>query len=148
MKKRIAMSALMLIMGITSLLANNKDGINEKAVTNFQKEFRNATEVSWQFTAQFVKVSFTLQEQVFTAYYNEDGEKIAIARNLRSIELPMGLQEELKTSYADYWISDLFEMHLKDETAYYITIENADQKITLKSSGLRDWTHYRSKSKP
>ena len=147
MKKGIVMSAIVLFMGITSLFANDKNGINEKAVTNFQKEFQNATEVSWQFSSQFVKVSFSLNEQFFTAYYNEEGERLAIARNLRSLELPMGLLEELKSSYKNYWITDLFEMHTPDETAYYITVENADQKVTLKSVGLREWMRYKVKNK-
>jgi len=147
MKRRIVTSMMVIIVGITSAFANNREGISEKILSNFQKEFHNAKEVSWQAGEQFMKVSFTLDDQVFTAYYNEAGERLAIARNLRSSELPMGLREELRNSYGNYWISDLFEIHGKEEAAYYVTIENADFKITLKSVGMSDWIGFKKTEK-
>jgi hypothetical protein len=128
---------------MNGLMANGRVGINEKAVNSFQKEFRTATDVSWYSGSTYVKVSFTFNEQALTAFYNEEGERLAITRNLKSTELPMGLLEELKQSFANYWITDLFEYHGKEEAAYYITIENADHKITLKSLGMCDWIHFR-----
>ena len=128
-------------------MANTKEGINEKALTTFQKEFKNATEVNWETGNRYLRVSFTYNEQVLTAYYNEEGERLAVIRNIRTSELPMGLMENLKQSYSKYWISDLFEFNGKEEAAYYITIENADHKITLKSYGMQDWINFRKSDK-
>ena len=148
MKRRFVLVALVLFMGMSGVFANKLEGVNEKVLTSFQKEFVNAKEVSWESNSQFIKVSFKLNEQVFIAYYNVDGERLAIARNLRSLELPMTLQEELRQSYNNYWITDLFEFNGKDDAAYYVTIENADYRITLKSVGLTEWTTYKKTAKP
>ena len=147
MKKSILLIVTVLFVGMTSLMANNKEGINEKALTSFQKEFKNATEVQWESGNHYLRVSFSFNEQVLTAYYNEEGERLAVIRNIRTTELPMGLMENLKQSYSNYWISDLFEFHGREEAAYYITIENADHKITLKSCGMLDWISFRKSDK-
>ncbi len=147
MKKSIVLIVTVLFLGMTGLMANGREGFNEKAVSSFQKEFAKATEVSWQSGSNYLKVSFLFNEQMLTAFYNEDGERLAIVRNLRSNELPMALLEILKQSYNNYWITELFEFHGKEEAAYYITIENADYKITLKSLGMYDWVNFRKSEK-
>jgi hypothetical protein len=53
--------------------------------------------------------------------------------------LPHYLQKRLKRSLSNYWISDLFEITNHDETSYYVTLENADSKIVLKSENGSDW---------
>ena len=150
MKTRIILCALVMIIGVSSVTANeggDVKNVNEKAITSFQKDFKHATDVNWQSTTKFLKVSFTLNEQVYMAYYSEEGDRLAIARNISSNELPMGLQADLKNSYPGFWISDLFEIHGKEEAAYYVTIENADQRITLKSTGLSEWITYKRSEK-
>ena len=147
MKKSILLAAMMFVFGAGSLLANTVEGVSEKVLSSFQKEFVGAKEVSWQKGEEFVKVSFTLNEKIFIAYYNEEGEKLALVRNLSSLDLPLSLQESLKDSYSQYWITDLFEINGKDDSAYYITIENADVKITLKSIGMSAWTMYKKTNK-
>jgi hypothetical protein len=147
MKTRIVLSTLMLIITATLSLANTSGVINDKVLTSFKKEFAGAKEVNWETTSQFVKASFTWNEQVFTAYYNAEGDRLAIVRHLRSIELPMSLREQLKESYTSYWITDLFEIHGKEDSAYYVTIEDADRKITLKSVGISEWTTFRKEEK-
>jgi hypothetical protein len=147
MKRRIVLSALMLIITATLSLANKGGVINDKVLTSFKKEFAGAKEVNWETTSLFVKASFTWNEQVYTAYYNVDGDRLAIVRNLRSVDLPMSLREELKESYSNYWISDLFEIHGKEESAYYVTIEDADRKITLKSVGFNEWITFKKEDK-
>ena len=143
MKKRVALSGLAILFAMSLSFANQQGDVNQKAVTSFQKDFRHATNVNWQFNAQFIKVTFTLDEQVYFAYYNEEGERLALTRNVKSQELPMGLRAQLQESYQGYWISDLFEINAKEEAAYYVTIENADYKITLKSVGMSEWANYK-----
>jgi len=136
MKKRILLVAMVFAIGVSSVLANTVNGVNEKVLSSFQKEFAGAKDVYWQKGNDFLKVSFTLDGKVLFAYYNESGEKLALVRNITSFDLPLGLQMELKQQYSQYWITDLFDFNGQEDSAYYITIENADTKITLKSAGL------------
>jgi hypothetical protein len=50
----------------------------------------------------------------------------------------------LKREYDEYWISDLFEVSGNEGTAYYITLENANTKLVLKSSGGKGWDTFKT----
>ncbi|MEI2740668.1 MAG: hypothetical protein V9F01_17980 [Chitinophagaceae bacterium] len=71
--------------------------------------------------------------------YSENGELIGLTRYLSPADLPLALQANLKKNYEGYWVSDLFEASKNDGTNYYITLENADSKTVLKSSG-NNWS--------
>jgi len=61
--------------------------------------------------------------------------------------LPVNLQNNLKTTYSKYWISDLFEVANHDGTSYYVTLEDGDKKIVLKSANGSDWNTYKKDRK-
>jgi hypothetical protein len=147
MKKSIIMSALSLILLISSAFANNADGVSDKAIQAFKKEFSLANNVNWEITRSYVKVTFNLNSQVLFAYYTQEGERLAVMRNIVSSQLPITLFTSLKKSHADYWITDLFEVASDNEMAYYVTLENADHKITLRSWGTSGWSVYKKKEK-
>jgi hypothetical protein len=135
MKKMITMLVLATILIANSAFANNKETINEKVQSAFKQEFSQATTISWSKSDNYYKVEFSLNNDVMTAYYNENAEFMGVVRNLLSIELPIGLQLSLKKDYDNFWISDLFEYARKEESGYFVTIENTDTKIVLQSDG-------------
>lgn len=120
--------------------ANNTDIIvNENILASFSKQFENASDVQWTKTAVYAKASFTWNDQYLTAFYDEGGISIAIARNITRKDLPVILQTTLANEYSAYWISDLFEYTTKDNNKYYLTIESADKKIMLESVNNNYW---------
>jgi|ERR1035438_2282319 hypothetical protein len=146
MKKRILIFAL-LLTGISYSFANKNDSINKKAVTSFNKEFVNARDIKWERKNGFVLATFCLNNEVMFAYYTTEGEMMAIARNMLSDKLPVPKLLNLHKDYSGYWISDLFEVSTSEGIAYYVTVENADLKITLKSSGVENWETYSREEK-
>jgi hypothetical protein len=146
MKRTIITLALSLILG-TASFANNEETINAKAEQSFKKEFAQAKDVSWQKAGEMVKATFTLNERVLFAYYSESGDLIAITRNITTDQLPISLQTSLRKNFSGYWVSDLFEMVSGGQTNYYITVENADQKVVLKSEDFGSWSTYRKEKK-
>lgn len=147
MKKAILICMLSMVVAISSAFANKAEGVNDRILNNFKKEFVQARDISWEVNKEFVKATFSLNDQVLYAYYTPTGERIALIRNLRTNQIPMHLVNRLKKSFSDYWVTDLFEIAGSDETAYYVTVENADMKITLKSVGTTDWTTYKKVEK-
>ena len=146
MKRTIFALALSLVLG-TASFANNDESINERAAQSFKKEFAQAKDVSWQKTGDMIRATFTLNERVLFAYYNQSGELMAITRNITTDQLPIALQTLLRKNYAEYWVSDLFEMVSGGQTNYYITLENADHKVVLKSEDFGSWATYRKEKK-
>jgi hypothetical protein len=143
MKKVMAGLVLGAILFVNSAFAHKSETVNEKVQAAFKQEFVQAKEVNWNRTDNYLKAVFKLNGAVLSAYYTEDGELIGVMRNLLSTELPINLQTSLKKEYNDYWITDLFEFARQDATVYFITVENADQVITLQSTDGFTWSTFR-----
>jgi len=147
MNKIILSIATVLMMGLSAFAAKNDEtDVNQLAVRSFHKDFVNAKNIRWEQKTGYVKVEFTINDQVLYAYYNNDGQMTAIVRNIVSDQLPISLLTSLKRDYTGFWISDLFEIAANDQTTYYVTLENADKKIVLRSNGIDTWEVY-SKSR-
>jgi len=130
MKKTILALAVMLTTGLTSAFANIGEEINKSAISSFNKDFLSAKNVSWQQQKDYAKATFSLNNHVMYAYYNYQGELLAVVRNVLSDQLPIHLLTEIKNNYSGYWISELFEMATEDQTTYYVTIENGNEKLS------------------
>ncbi len=106
---------------------------------SFQKTFSNAKEVVWSTGKDLYKAEFVYSSQYITAYYDADGNMLALTKNILSTQLPLLLENSLKENYGDYWIADVVEFSTEEGTSYYATLENADGKVVLKSS-QNNWT--------
>ena len=138
MKKMIVTLAI----AVTTLSAfAGEENVNQKVLDAFKTEFSTAREVTWTVGSNFYQATFTYNGKYVFAYYNENGELLGLTRHLSPIDLPIALQTNLKKNYEGYWVSDLFEAAKADDTSYYITLENADTKLVMKSSG-NSWSVY------
>jgi hypothetical protein len=147
MKNKILIGVFVFITGISSAFANGKEEVNDKIIKTFQKEFAGALNVQWVITKEFVKATFTLNEQIVYAYYSSDGHLLGVTRNIVSGQLPINLLTDLKKNHSNYWITDLFEMASNNENMYYITLENSDHKLVLKSNGTTGWEVFKKERK-
>jgi len=139
---------LTLAIAISSIVAfAGEENVSKDVLNSFNKEFNGAKEVRWTTGSDFYKAVFILNEQYITAFYNKDGEFLGMTRNISSLNLPLKLQSKIRSEYTEYWITDLFELSDNDGTHYYITVENADSKVLLKSSDNTDWNIYKKMSK-
>ena len=135
---------LILAIAFSSLssFANDTE-VTPAAIKSFNSAFKTATEVNWTKSDNYFKVDFSLNGLYAAAYYDAEGNMIALTRNISSLQLPITLQASLKNNYECYWISDLVELANESGTSYYITLENADTKMILKASSGFDWSHYK-----
>jgi hypothetical protein len=142
-KFKVLILALALATTVSTSFANPKstrsDDPNSSVKASFKKDFKTATILSVDNTNQFTKVTFTMNGNVLFAFYTGGGDLMAVTRNILSSQLPMNLINSLKTKYGDYWITDLFEIDAEAGNYYYITLENADRRIVLRSIGLDSW---------
>ena len=146
MKRLLLTLTLALSLISLSSFANDENTVSPAALQSFKNSFKTATEVNWSVNDNYFKANFSLNGQYISAYYDVEGRMIAMTRNISSLQLPLTLQTNLKKEYDGYWISDLFEMANDEGTSYYITLEDGDTKIILKSSGP-DWTVFKKQRK-
>ena len=147
MKRLFFTLTLALSMISMSSFAADETIVSETVIRSFQSSFKTATEVSWSVSDNYYKATFTLNGQHVAAFYNCDGQMIGMTRNISSTQLPISLQASLKNNFDGYWISDLFEMANEEGTFYYLTIENADTRLVLKSTSDADWSTYKKQRK-
>jgi hypothetical protein len=141
-KKFAFIAALLLTAGIGSSFAAPTGNSNDIIITSFRKEFKTADVMGIETRKEYTKVTFKLNNLVLFAYYSENGELLAIVRNILSTQLPIQLLMDLRQNYSNDWITDLFEMSVNGQTTYYATLENSDSRITLRSSNTSNWENY------
>ena len=143
--KRILIT-LTILLPITSMSFANEQKVTARVLESFNRYFKNATEVDWSVGENFYKANFSYNGQYVAAFYDAEGELLAITRNISSTQLPISLQTSLKKNYTDFWISDLFEVANEEGTSYYVTVEKGDTKLVLKSTSS-DWITFQKHSK-
>jgi hypothetical protein len=134
LKKSILAAALFLTVGTASSFAAPTDELNNTVKTAFQKDFRKAELISSESGKDYTRLTLKMNGTILFAYYSENGELLAIVHNITVNQLPLHLLLKVKNDYSKFWISDLFEYNSNGSSVYYITLENADYKITLRSS--------------
>jgi len=143
MKQIITFAAAVLITvsSFASPAATPAEGINGEIRMSFAHDFKGAQLMGTETRAAFTKLTFKMNEVVMTAWYSNQGALLAVTRNILSNELPLNLMLGLKSNYGAYWITELFEFNGDETNCYYVSLENADQKVTLRSNGDR-WEVY------
>ncbi|HXB29708.1 MAG TPA: hypothetical protein VNW49_07810 [Puia sp.] len=121
--------------------------ISKNVINSFNREFANASNIQWEINANFVKAQFNVNDMVLFAYFNNSGELIAVTRFISPNQLPLELLTSLKKANSNYWVSDLFEIQTETGTSYFATLENADQKVVLKSEGINGWQTFQKEKK-
>lgn len=145
MKRLLVTLTIALSFISLSGFANEKE-VSPEALKSFSKSFKSATEVKWTVTDSYFKADFALNGQYVSAFYDNEGNMKALTRNISSLQLPIALQADLKKNYDNYWISDVIEVANEEGTAYYITVEDADTQLILKSNS-DSWSTFKKQRK-
>jgi hypothetical protein len=140
-------AALFLTIGIGSSFAASTETGNDIVIASFHREFRSANVLTVETGKEYTKVTFNLNGVVMFAYFAENGDLMAVVRNILSTQLPIRLLMDLKQNHADSWITDLFEIESNGQTVYYATVENSDTKVTLRSDNTSSWSTYHKENK-
>jgi len=140
--KKIIIAVAVILMSTAYAFANNRE-IDPKVIHTFKERFTGATDDSWIERTEFYEVSFTFQGKKLFAFYSKSSKLICVLRHILSSELPADLQKDLKSTYSNYWITELFELTSEDQTGYFITLQNAESKFILNSNDL-NWELFRT----
>jgi len=143
--KRITTFAFALLLTVASF-AKPVDSVKGEINASFKKNFRNAQLMNTETHEAFTRLTLKMNNVIMFAFYSNTGDLLAVTRNILSSQLPMNLLLSLKNDYSDYWITELFEFTSDDQSCYYVSLESADLKVTLRSNG-DTWEVYNSTKK-
>lgn len=143
------MKTILIALSIFSSLFFNKLAAapladNPAVIAAFQSRFGAAQDTEWSEVNSLYKVRFTLDGVVSNAYYNNEGGLVAITRQVSPSNLPAKLQAALRSELAGRWITELFVMETEKGSSWFVTLQNADEKLVLQSEQGRPWTRYQS----
>ncbi len=141
MKKTILSIAFGLAL-FSSAFAKAPEKVNDLAMASFQKDFHNASDVRWTANNIYVMASFQLDNKVQYAYYDYQGNLIGVVHHILTSSLPENLSREIKKHFADYWVSELFQVSSDQGSFYYIQLKNADETVVLTTEGTDSWHRY------
>jgi hypothetical protein len=145
MKKILFVLGFLAIVGVGNAYPSEK--VSPRVLASFKSEFSNAKNVEWETGSNYFRATFLLNEQRLFAFYTVEGELFSTARYMSPVQLPINLFSNLKNNYTKYWISDLFEVSNSEGLHYYVTLETADTKLTMRSSNGSNWSTYNKSKK-
>lgn len=137
MKQNIIIAALLFVIGLNN--ANAQDSLKtiSSIAKKFQLEFPDASKVEWTNASEIFVAKFLYQNNLWLAYFNVRGEKLAVGRKIRNFyQLPIQVQHgviQAKTKQQRKFGSIEFayglEMIENGTTKYFVPMEN--EKIAL-----------------
>lgn len=140
-------AAMLLTVGISSSFATPTSDHTDAVTASFRKDFKKAELLATESNKNFTKLTFKMNDMVLFAFYSGDGNLLAVVRNIKSSQLPIQLMLKVKQDYSKHWISDLFELDADGTTTYYVTLEDENTTITLRSADTNSWEIYSKKTK-
>jgi hypothetical protein len=130
--KKLILAALIVISSATAMA---QTGGNKKVNVNFKTAFPEASNVSWTQKKSFVVISFTEYSQPVQAYFDYDGNKIAVTRNVLLNNLTMPALSAIQKKYIGYDYVGGVEMdHSDDGHSYYVSMQKDTRRVILRVS--------------
>ena len=148
MKKKIITLAVAFVLIANSMFAGvAKNAVPESVSYAFKQGFTHAKLIHWDSFGTYFKATFMQKGQTMYAFYSDNADFMGVAKNVLSDKLPVTLQADVKTKFQGYWITDLANYEVAGKNGFLITIENADEKLVLKSMDSQHWQVYSRKTK-
>ncbi len=130
-KKSFALMGILLVFGLYSFAGFN--GAKERAESNFEKVFKNATDVSWNQSGDFLQASCFLQGKVTHVFYNAEGDYICLTREIAYDNLPEEARAFISKKYEGYTPVETISFTSKDAgDAFYCSLMKNGEKKVLK----------------
>lgn len=130
--KKLILAAL---IAVSSATAMAQTGGNKKVDVSFHAAFPQATNVSWGEKKSFVVISFREFDQPIQAYYDYNGNQIAVCRNVLQNNLTMPALSAVQRNYIGYNYVGGIEMdHANDGHCYYVSLQRDTRRIILRVS--------------
>lgn len=126
------MTVAIAVFALSSISASGNAPIDPKIISAFEKEFSFAKSVKWEVKRDLVQVSFVVNDQAVTAWYNSDAALVTIARNILYAQLPISVIKALNKNYADAGLFGIMEIIHNNEVHYQLTAETKKKTLLLK----------------
>lgn len=135
MKFKLFFTALAAVAITATSFAKGPETANAKAQRNLLEEFKDAKEIDWSSKGTLTEASFEWNGQKLQAFYTQDGEQVALSREIPVAQLPVKALRAVKNKYSDYKTTEAIEFNSADAgLSYYVSLEKGNKKTILNVS--------------
>jgi hypothetical protein len=99
--------------------------VNNRALRDFKKTFPNVQGEDWSQIKEGWLVSFTRDEKQTKVVYGAHGNWEFTIDYYGEAKLPADVRNEVKSTYFDYTISGVDEVHIQDKDVYIVHMQDA-----------------------
>ena len=119
--------------------AATKINVSYSVVHEFNASFADAKNVTWSVNHDFQKASFILNGVKTTAFYNLQGEFVAVTMNVDAKAVPAKASAEIDDKYKGYSVEGVIVVQNNtdlnpqaDEIAYFVELKSDSKEILVK----------------
>lgn len=128
-----------LLMVISVYSFANTPGSGDKVSAHIkaalEKEFAGAQYIVWQSLKdhQIYHAKFLYNNEQLNAFFEQDGNLLAIGRFITPVALPLIITKNLTNRYGSFQVKDAVEYTRSGETSYLVTLENEQSRIVVEA---------------
>ena len=131
--KTAALAAFIIIAFTMSAFAKPTN-VSKYLVSQFEKQYRGASDVTWKTTSQFTSASFVLNGEKMSVFYNLQNDLMAVSKIIAVEDLPKAARQTINTKYGNYQVVSVIDYTNADgNESYYIQLENNNKQTILQS---------------
>ena len=124
------------------------DGTNKKAhtvtvsytvVNKFAADFPNAKDITWTVNNNFQRADFVLEDVKTSAFYNLQGEFVAITEDVTAKAVPAAAAKEITEQYNGYTVDHVIVLQNNtefnpeaEETAYFADLKKGNKEVLVR----------------
>ncbi|MBQ0786260.1 MAG: PepSY-like domain-containing protein [Oceanihabitans sp.] len=115
-----------------------KTAVPQSFTEGLLKEYPKAENIEWKRNGNDFKVTFDVGNMEREVWFNREGTKVRVEKEITHVELPSALVNLLKTQYADYRVDAVESNEKEGVTTYKVELEkgwNEEIEITFTSTG-------------
>lgn len=130
--KKLFFTALIAVSVSISASAQSVNQVDQKVVDNFEATYGGASNVEWTLKQNFTIASFVRDGRKVEVFFNTDGDFVATTTPVDIEEVPAFVKKIIQSKYNDFTVTETFKLKSYDETSYFLSVENNEEKIVLK----------------
>ena len=146
MKKAIIAALLVSTFSVAAFAGNGdkaadrktgEEKVSNEVVNEFNADFKDAKNAVWTVTANSQKVSFTINGEKKTAFYDFSGKYMGLTQNITIKDIPYYAQENITDSYKGYAVSSVIKYESNGspdqaQVTYFVDLKKANSELLIK----------------
>jgi hypothetical protein len=119
--------------------AKTEVNVSYSVLNQFTADFSDASNVVWTVNGSFQKADFISGDVKKTAFYNLQGQFVALTQDVDARAIPAKAQKEIAEDYKGYTVNEVIVIQNNtelnpdaDETAYFVDLKSDTKEVLVK----------------